>query len=152
MVVGLVFFISIDVLILSEGGKIVFLDKLDKGQKIEISQIHSLSKTWVRDVFVFDENDLYHRLSVYEDEGGAGMPSAKSSQEELIYRTDGSFEIRKNDLMKLPMGFFISEKDAWILSTRNQNYGPQEKEIKLDIKSMSIGRYLLLKIRCRHEI
>lgn len=145
-------FYPIDVLMIREHGQIVFIESLGKGHEFEISYLHSLSKTWVKDVYVYDNHNLFHRSTVFEDEGGAGMPLASRPEEEFIYGSNGLFEIKKNTLLQLPMHFYVRDMDTWVLSLGQAIYQPHDKEIKLDVKSLSMGHYIVLMIRCKYEI
>ena len=148
----LLFFIKVEVLTIHENGQVALVEKISGGDYFEISQIHSLSKTWIKDGYVYKNDGLFHSLSVFEEEGGAGMPQVNSKDHRLTYNSEVGFEIQRNTLMSMPMYFFVGERETWILYTKAGDYHPNGIDLKLEINSISLGRYFILLIRCKYAI
>ena len=72
---------------------------------VEVTQIHSLSKSPIYERFTASSKGLYHNKTVFDDQGGAGMPN----DSQVFKKKD--FEIQQNMYLEAPIYMVLTSEN-----------------------------------------
>lgn len=97
----LVFCTNTHILIENQNKKVIYYDTVESGDEFSLSSIHSVSLTPIIEKYYITEDYLINNtMTLYFDQGGAGLPDELCDGEIFTIEGDGSFLItRRSNLL-----------------------------------------------------